>query len=73
MSLEKNPLGVLLVYSHPVLKKHCSLAGGGDTEAVVFLLVDYISTCIFCLIAAVRNEKKNVHFLKISNSHSCNK
>lgn len=28
---------------------------------------------IFCLTAAVRNEKKNVHFLKISNSHSCNK
>lgn len=51
MSLEKNPLGVLL------LSSHCSLASGGDREAVVFLLVDYIFTCIFCLLAAVRNEK----------------
>lgn len=51
MSLEKNPLGVLL------LSSHCSLASGAGRETVVFLLVDYLFTCIFCLLAAVRIEK----------------
>lgn len=53
---------MLLLSSYPVLKKHCSLAGGGDREAVVLLLVDYIFICIFCLLTAVRNEKKNKVF-----------
>lgn len=67
MSLEKNSLGVLLLSSHTVLKKHYSLAGGGDRKAVVFLLVNYIFARIFCLLAAVRNEKEKKKCLLLEN------